>query len=172
MAAGASVRVKVLVTGGIVRVDNGGGVVRCDVGSIRSEAGIRGRIEYVCGMGSVYDFRMWGSWSGRLLSDLLNWLRWGRLIGWNCEVVLVDYWGFRYFRSWFWMAGWRMLFRNKESGLLSDGNLWFLAETGYSRGGLYTGCSITNFISGLVFVFPRQGDVFVDGFNGSIYMLG
>lgn len=69
------------------------------------------------------------------------------------------------------MAGWRMLLRNEEGGLLSDSNLGFLTETGYSRGGLYTGCSISNF-NGFVFVFPRQGNIFIDRLNGSVDMLG
>lgn len=102
VTAAASVRVMVLLTGGIVRDGNdGGGVVRCGVGGVRSEGGIRGRVEYVRGMGSVYNFRMWGSWSGGLLGDLLNGLRRGRLVGRDCEVVLVDYRGFRCFRSGF-----------------------------------------------------------------------
>lgn len=70
------------------------------------------------------------------------------------------------------MTRWGVLLRNEVCGLLSDGNLGFLTETRYSRSGLYAGCSIPNFANGFVFVFPRKGDVLIDGLNGSVDVLG
>lgn len=113
-----------------------------------------------------------GSWSGWLLGDGLYVLWRGRLIGGNCERILMGYYVFRWFRCGLCVTRWGMFLRNEECGLLCDGNLGLLAEARYSRSGLYTGCPIANFTYGFVFVFPGQGNVFVDGLYGSVYMLG
>lgn len=44
--------------------------------------------------------------------------------------------------------------------------------SGDSRGGLDAGRSVADFGEGLVFVLPGKGDVFVDGFDGAVDVLG